>query len=99
MSPGKTTDWQEKKEKEFLLKAKLNEKNLQALEKADKVDGELGLATPSMMLACEDAVVKSEVPSLEKLKELNKTCRISQLLICRKHNIYIYVYICMYTHV
>ena len=77
MSPGKTTDWQEKKEKEFLLKAKLNEKNLQALEKADKVDGELGLATPSMMLANEETTVKAEVPSMEKFTELNKTCKIS----------------------
>ncbi len=93
MSPGKTTDWNQKKEKEFLLKAKLNEKHLQALSKADKVDGELGLATPSMMLASEDATVKAEVPSLEKLKELNKNCRISQLLICRKK--YMYVHICL----
>ena len=73
---GKQTTWQQKKEKEFLLRAKLNEKNLQALEKADDVDGDLGLATPSMMLANDgDKLVKAEAPSLEKLKELSKTCK------------------------
>ena len=74
---GKKTVWQQSKEKEFLLKAKLTEKNLLALEKSGKVDDELGLATPSSLLACEDSVVKAELPSLERLKELSKTCKSS----------------------
>ena len=75
------TAWQQRKEKEFALKAKLNEKNLLALEKADKVDGELGLATPSMMLADEESTVKAELPSLEKLKEQQKTCKLAFLIV------------------
>ena len=60
------------------MRAKLNEKNLAALENAGRVDGDLGLATPSMMMANEEKVnVKSEVPSLDKLKELQKPCKIS----------------------
>ena len=71
------TQWKQEKEKEFLLKAKLTEKNLLALEKAGNVDGELGLATPSSLLAIEETGVKLEVPSLEKMKDLLKTCKIS----------------------
>ena len=78
---GKLTAWQQKKEKEFSLKAKLTEKNLLALEKADKVDGELGLATPSMMLADEESTVKTEFPSLEKLKEHQKSCKMTFLIV------------------
>ena len=60
------------------MRAKLNEKNLAALENAGRVDGDLGLATPSMMMANDDQVnVKSEVPSLEKLKGLQKPGKIS----------------------
>jgi hypothetical protein len=68
----------ELREKEFTLKAKLNDKNLAELDNAKTVDKELGMATPSMMLCQKDEdVVKAEVPSLEKLKELHKECKLS----------------------
>ena len=76
-SPGQKTHWQSIKEKEYTVKAKLTEKNLLALEKSNKLDGDLGLATPSSMMAMEDSSVKLEMPSLEKLKELSKTSKIS----------------------
>ena len=76
-SPGQKTHWRSIKEKEFTVKAKLTEKNLLALEKSDKLDGDLGLATPSSMMAMEDSSVKLEMPSLQKLTELSKTGKIS----------------------
>ena len=76
-APGKVTEHKQTKEKEFILRAKLTEKNLQQLENCDKVDGDLGLATPSSVLVSEEVVVKSEVPSLEKLKESHKNNKIS----------------------
>ena len=78
---GKLTDWETKQQKEYSLKAKLTEKNLEALEKANRKDGELGLATPSMLFAGEETSVKEEVPSLQKLKDLSKNCKTSQLLL------------------
>lgn len=73
---GKTSTWSERREKTFLIDAKLNEKNVQALagEAAGK-DEQLGMATPTMLgatKAFEDAQVKSELPSLNELKELQK---------------------------
>lgn len=76
-APGKVTEHKQTKEKEFILRAKLTEKNLQQLENCGKVDGDLGLATPSSVLVSEEVVVKSEVPSLEKLKESHKNNKIS----------------------
>ena len=86
----------QKTEKEYNLKAKLNDKNLQALEKAETVDGELGLATSSMMLANDSATVKAEVPSLDKLKELAKTCRIAYVFILRLPHMDTYILVCIY---
>ena len=77
-STGKTTDWTELREKEFTLRAKLNDKNLQALDNAKTVDKDLGMATPSMLMGMADEnVIKAEVPSLERLKELHKECKLS----------------------
>ena len=76
-SPGQKTHWRSIKEKEFTVKAKLTEKNLLALEKSEKLDGDLGLATPSSIMAMEDSSVKLEMPSLQKLTELSKTGKIS----------------------
>jgi hypothetical protein len=80
--PGKQTDWTESREKEYFHKAKLTEKQLQMLEKG-KVDGSLGMATPSSLLEAEStAPVKNEVPSLESLKEAQKSNKMPQLFNC-----------------
>ncbi len=77
MSPGKTSDWQEKYSKKIAkirIHAKLNEKNLPALKKAAKVFGELGIRPPSTMQANEETAVKA---TMYELKILNNTCKIS----------------------
>ena len=51
------------------------------LEKADQKDEQLGLATPSLLVQKDEEVVKTEVPSLEKLRELNKNCKNTYLII------------------
>ncbi len=74
---GKETDWQTRKEKEFTLRSKLTDKDLQVLEKGEKVDAQLGLCTPSMMLEPSASEIKLELPSLHKLKESDKTAKSS----------------------
>ena len=44
------------------------------LEGNKAVDGQLGMATPSMIQSAEE-IAKSEVPSLEKLKDTQKTAK------------------------
>jgi len=44
------------------------------LEDNKAVDGQLGMATPSMIQSAED-VAKSEVPSLQKLKDSQKNAK------------------------
>ena len=79
---GKLTDLTESREKEYIQKAKLTEKNLQLLEKA-KVDGSLGMATPSSVMEAEATQpIKNEVPSLENLKEQHKGNKMPQLFNC-----------------
>ena len=79
---GKVTDLTESREKEYIQKAKLTEKNLLLLEKA-KVDGSLGMATPSSLMEAEATKpVKEEVPSLESLKEQHKGNKMPQLFNC-----------------
>ena len=59
------------------MKAKVTDKNIQALEHKGAVDDELGMATPCSLMSAtrseEDA--KAEVPSLGKLKEQQKACK------------------------
>ena len=55
------------------------------------------LATPSMMLANDEATVKAEAPSLDKLKELAKTCRIAYVFISRLPHMVTYILVCLYT--
>ena len=72
----------ESRSKEYIQKAKLTEKNLLMLEKG-KVDGSLGMATPSSFLEAEGTEpIKSEVPSLENLKEQHKGNKMPQLFNC-----------------
>ena len=79
---GKLTDLTESREKEYIQKAKLTEKNLQMLEKG-KVDGSLGMATPSSFMEAEATKpIKDEVPSLENLKEQHKGNKMPQLFNC-----------------
>ena len=71
---GKTTHHATLAAKEYNLKATLSDKALNALGQANKshVDERLGMAIPFMMLREDDASdVKSEVPSLGKLKGIN----------------------------
>ena len=78
-APGKHTALTESRSKEYIQKAKLTEKNLLMLEKG-KVDGSLGMATPSSFIEAEaDKPIKEEVPSLEALKEHYKGNKMSQL--------------------
>ena len=69
--------------KEYNQTAKLNDKNMKALQEG-VADGTMGMATPSSCAITEvdPAVVKAEIPSLEPLKELQKTMKISQLFNC-----------------
>ena len=79
---GKVTDLTESREKEYIQKAKLTEKNLLLLEKA-KVDGSLGMATPSSVMENEATQpTKNEVPSLDDLKEQHKNNKMPQLFNC-----------------
>ena len=79
---GKVTDLTESREKEYIQKAKLTEKNLLLLEKA-KVDGSLGMATPSSVMENEATQpTKNEVPSLDDLKEQYKNNKMPQLFNC-----------------
>ena len=71
---GRNTDWVTDRSKEFSLKAKVTDKNIQMLEGNKTVDGQLGMATPSMIQSAEE-IAKSEVPSLEKLKDSHKTAK------------------------
>ena len=72
----------ESREKEYIQKAKLTEKNLLLLEKA-KVDGSLGMATPSSVMENEATQpTKNEVPSLDDLKEQHKNNKMPQLFNC-----------------
>ena len=54
------------------------------------------LATPSMMLVNDEATVKAEAPSLDKLKELAKTCRIAYVFISRLPHMVTYILVCLY---
>lgn len=69
--------------KEYSQTGKLNDKNMKALQEA-QADGSMGMATPSSCAVAEvdEAKVKAEIPSLEPLKELQKTMKISQLFNC-----------------
>ena len=69
--------------KEYKQNVKLNDKNIKALQEGQK-DGSMGMATPSSCAIEEvdPAVVKAEIPSLEPLKELQKTMKIPQLFNC-----------------
>ena len=81
-APGKHTALTESRSKEYIQKAKLTEKNLLMLEKG-KVDGSLGMATPSSFMEAEaDKPIKAEVPSLENLKEHHKGNKMPQLFNC-----------------
>ena len=57
------------------MSSKLTEKSLKALEDLGKKDGELGLATPTMLLTDNktESQVKAEYPSLEAVKEALKS--------------------------
>ena len=69
--------------KEYSQTGKLNDKNMKALQEGE-ADGSMGMATPGSCVTSEDptAAVKAEIPSLEPLKELQKTMKISQLFNC-----------------
>ena len=81
-APGKCTEMTESRMKEYSQKAKLTDKNIQMLEKG-KVDGNLGMATPSSLMEAEATKpIKEEVPSLEILKEQHKGNKMPQLFNC-----------------
>ena len=69
--------------KEYEQKVKLNEKNMKQLQES-QTDRSMGMATPSSCANAEvdPATVKAEIPSLEPLKELQKSMKISQLFNC-----------------
>ncbi len=73
--PGKTSGWSQEREKELQTSSKLNEKNVLALKNADKADDDMGLATPAGITVESATPVKSELPSLELLKDLVKTVK------------------------
>jgi len=80
--PGKVSGFTTEREKEYTMKAKLNDKNLEALESgASKVDADLGFATPATLLLKDEAPagIKQELPSLAKLKDLLKTVKRAHL--------------------
>ena len=75
--------WGTERVKEFDQQVKLNDKNMKLLQES-QIDNSMGMATPSSCANAEvdPATVKAEIPSLEPLKELQKTLKISQLCNC-----------------
>ena len=62
---GRQTKWTEIQKKEYVMKARLNEKNLKSLADQNEkgnVDTGLGMATPFLTLKGPDPVIKIEFP-------------------------------------
>lgn len=75
---GKRTTIATTREKECNMSARLNDKNLQQLQDAEQVDGDLGMATPGnvgVQAQANQASVKSEFPTLPLLTEAIKNAK------------------------
>ena len=75
--------WNTERSKEYNQQVKLNDKNMKLLQES-QTDNSMGMATPSSCAIAEvdPATVKDEIPSLDSLKELQKSMKISQLFNC-----------------